>query len=67
MFVFKYLYYSEKISSLSKEIYYYTNNSLNSTVNTIKIKDLDSLEIVERLEKFLEENNQNNILKKRYF
>lgn len=67
LFVLKYLYYSEKISILSKEIYYYRNNNLNSIVNTIKIKDLDSLEIIEKLEKFLEENNQNNILKKEYF
>lgn len=67
LFVFKYLYYSEKISILSKEIYYYRNNNLSSIVNTIKIKDLDSLEIVEKLEQFLRENNQNDILKKEYF
>lgn len=67
IFVFKYLYYCKKISILSKEVFYYRYDRVDSIINTLQIKDLDSLKNVEKLEKFLKKNNRNDILEKEYF
>lgn len=67
LFVMKYLYYSNKIVILSKDIYNYRYNRENSIVNSINIKDIDCLKNVDELERFFIEKKFKEILEKDYY
>lgn len=67
LFVFLYLYYSKKIYTLSENVYYYRRDRGTSIINNLNKKDIDCLKSIEKIEKFLKEKNENDLLNNIYF
>ena len=67
LFVIKYLYFSNKISILDKSVYNYKYDRGDSIINSIDIRDMDCLKIIEELETFFKEKKIEELLKEEYF
>ncbi|MFV0577641.1 MAG: glycosyltransferase family 2 protein [Fusobacterium ulcerans] len=67
LFTIQYLIYSKKISILNNDIYYYCLTRKDSIVNKVTQKDLDALENISEIERFLKTENKSKLLEKEYF